>query len=615
MTTDAYQRARKRGLKEKEADLPALEDLHPVIEKKEPAGTLSIPLNQVAGTVTRGRMSAFNQDFMPMLDDHSEFAGKWSHLYDAQLSEGIHDPVKAYEYMGRYYILEGNKRVSVLKYLEAPEILAQVTRLIPPNDNSPEMQAYHANREAQKRTGVAWLEFNAPKDWARLETALDTARHPWDDALREDLKSAWKRFSLIFNKLGGEQLTISCANAFLRFLELYGLEDFNEIGETELTNQIRKEWDDFASWPHPVEGKLETEEPEGRKPLLDFIKEDVKAAFIHAKNPETSAWCSHHEQGRQYAQEKLPEIQTKSWFDCDDSQQVMNALEQARQEGFHVIFTTHPNMLKESIRFGAKYPDIKILNCSLNNRTGHIRTYFARTYESQFLTGIIAGILTHNGKIGYVADYPIYGSVAAINAFALGAAMTNPDARIYLDWSTTTEATSIIPKDTELMFVAGQDFDPGSRTTKEFGLYDIGRQKFLKLTHDAEYWGTFYEKMLRRIRDRRWNEDRSTTVNSVNYWWGISNHMTDIELNEALPAATRQLIRVMKEAMAKGYNPLETTLKDQNGTDHHPASARDLMEMDWLAENVTGTIPSLDEFTDSARDVIRNHGLAIVKQS
>ena len=37
-------------------------------------------------------------------------------LYNAHLEEGIHDPIKCYEFMNRYYVLEGNKRVSVLSF-------------------------------------------------------------------------------------------------------------------------------------------------------------------------------------------------------------------------------------------------------------------------------------------------------------------------------------------------------------------------------------------------------------------------------------------------------------------------------------------------------------------
>lgn len=50
--------------------------------------------------------------------------------------------------------------------------------------------------------------------------------------------------------------------------------------------------------------------------------------------------------------------------------------------------------------------------------------------------GAIAGAMAENGRLTYIADYPIYGSIANINAFALGAKMINPRAKVFLEWST-----------------------------------------------------------------------------------------------------------------------------------------------------------------------------------
>ena len=33
--------------------------------------------------------------------------------------EGIHEPIKAWEYMNKFYVEEGNKRVSVMKFFGA----------------------------------------------------------------------------------------------------------------------------------------------------------------------------------------------------------------------------------------------------------------------------------------------------------------------------------------------------------------------------------------------------------------------------------------------------------------------------------------------------------------
>ena len=126
MNYDNYRSAQKLGKKAVQASvseghpetLPALDDIlqHAEIQAEVPLGLVDIPADLIVGTRTAGRSSAFAPNFMPILDERSEFAAKWIYLYDSHLSEGIREPVTAYEYLNRYYVQEGNKRVSVLKF-------------------------------------------------------------------------------------------------------------------------------------------------------------------------------------------------------------------------------------------------------------------------------------------------------------------------------------------------------------------------------------------------------------------------------------------------------------------------------------------------------------------
>ena len=138
---DEYNRAQRLGMRDyrektaagKYPYLPALDEL---LEKTDtesqiPLGTIEIPLDYVVGTKTTGRTMAFASNFMPLLPEDTEFASKWLSLCMAHMEEGIHDAIKAYEYMGRFYVQEGNKRVSVLKYFGADSIFATVTRVVP----------------------------------------------------------------------------------------------------------------------------------------------------------------------------------------------------------------------------------------------------------------------------------------------------------------------------------------------------------------------------------------------------------------------------------------------------------------------------------------------------
>ena len=88
------------------------------IVAQEPLGLVDIPAESIVGTKTAGRHTAFASNFMPLLDDDTEFAVKWSNLCDAQSGRGVSTPhIIAFEYLNKFYVQEGNKRVSVLKVL------------------------------------------------------------------------------------------------------------------------------------------------------------------------------------------------------------------------------------------------------------------------------------------------------------------------------------------------------------------------------------------------------------------------------------------------------------------------------------------------------------------
>ena len=117
--------------------LPVLDDIlqNAPVENQLPLGQVDIPLNLMVGTKTAGRTAAFASNFMPLLEQGTEFAAKWISLCISHVDEGIRDPVRCYEYMGRFYVQEGNKRVSVLKYFDLSADLYQARQLCPPAED------------------------------------------------------------------------------------------------------------------------------------------------------------------------------------------------------------------------------------------------------------------------------------------------------------------------------------------------------------------------------------------------------------------------------------------------------------------------------------------------
>ena len=119
MGFDHYVRAKREGLREvhalqargEDTTLPVLSEIVPGLNRlsQVPLGILQISVDQIVGTATKGRTSAFSPSFMPLLDQASEFATKWIALYDAVEKEGLRQPVKALEYYNKFYIVEGKE--------------------------------------------------------------------------------------------------------------------------------------------------------------------------------------------------------------------------------------------------------------------------------------------------------------------------------------------------------------------------------------------------------------------------------------------------------------------------------------------------------------------------
>ena len=90
----------------------------------------------------------------------------------AHVDEGIRDPIRCFEYMGRFYVQEGNKRVSVLKYFEAGSVTGNVTRVVPKYNDTPEVRLYYEFMHYYPLIQTYLLTFTKPGSYGRLQKAM-----------------------------------------------------------------------------------------------------------------------------------------------------------------------------------------------------------------------------------------------------------------------------------------------------------------------------------------------------------------------------------------------------------------------------------------------------------
>ena len=608
--------------------LPVLDEMisYTEVAAIENLGIMDIPLSKIVGTKTVGRSNAFANNFMPLLPEESEFGLKWSSLYNHQIDDGINDPIIAYEFMNQFYVQEGNKRVSVMKYLKTYSIPASVTRLIPKKSDDPENRLYYEFLDFYEVSHSYDVCFSKEGSYKKLLKCMGKKPDEvWSDDDRMNLHTACYNFELAFNKAHGDKLNIIVSDAFLIYVEIFGYDKVIDQTEQEMNRSLQKIWTeitlaDGGSQVELIQNPEQVKASLLNKLLPTGVPDSLKIAFIYMKTPATSSWAYAHELGRHYLEQAFEgKIETMAFDRADSDTEVEKAIEQAIAEGCELIFTTATQMINQSVRSAIQHPKVKIYNCSIKMSYSSICTYYARMYESKFLMGAIAAALSRTDRLGYVADYPIYGTLANINAFALGAKMINPYVQVCLEWTKVkgVDARERL-KQEGIVFVSDNDMITPESASRAYGLYKKREDGTLEnLATPMWDWGKFYEKIVRNIFSGGSTEiDAQKGKKAINYWWGMSADVIDVICSKSMPHGTSRLIEFLKSSIRAGaFYPFDGPIYAQGGVIRcekgQSLGANEIITMDWLVESVIGKIPELDELTDEARTLVEFQGIKV----
>ena len=609
-----------------EPTLPALDD---ILADKRTAGevdlgVVQIPAELIAGTKTHSRGVSFAPNFMPVMDEGTEFAFKWESLCRAHLDEGIRDAVKAYEYMNRFYIEEGNKRVSVLKYFDAVSIPGHVIRVLPEKDGSEESELYYEFVDFYKITGINFVVFTKKGSYMTLLSLLGKEQaDDWTDDARREFEAIYYYFRKAYMLSGGAKLNSTCGDALLSYIKIYGYEELRETTDDEIRKNLTRMWEEVALHEEETPIKLQLDPSEKKQPSLiskvlsPSVPSVLKVAFLYDGTPDTSGWVNDHEQGRQHIQIVYQDnIETKVYARAMDIDP-LTVIDQAIADGCTLIFTTSPRFMQASLRAAVDNPSAVILNCSLNTSHRYLRCYYTRMYEAKFILGALAGSLSESGKLGYVCDYPIYGQIAGINAFALGARMANQRARVYLEWSATQGAAAAAEtlKSKDIHLISSQDtarFRYDDRSS--FGLSYLNGDERRLLANPVWRWGVYYEEILRRYFDKTMQAEYDQSNQALNYYWGMSAGVVDVMYSDALSLTSKHFGDLLKDSIRGNIcTPFLTPFVTQSGRmigeGKKNLDLEEIISMDYLVDNVIGDIPQYDDLTPMGKATVDMAGV------
>ena len=330
-----------------------------------------------------------------------------------------------------------------------------------------------------------------------------------------------------------------------------------------------------------------------------------KVAWIYVGPHNDHGWSQAHDAGRQYVQKMLGnKVQTTFKENIANGPQLQQTVASLVQQGYKMIFGTSFGFFSKQL--AAKYPDVLFEQATGTDTAKNLAEYFGAAEDTIYLSGMAAGAASKNGQLGYVVPFPIPEVIRHANAFALGAMLTHPGAKVHLVWTNSwydpakekKAAQSLVSQGADVL---GQNVD--SPATGQFaestGIpwvgYDSDSSQFAPkswLTASVYNWGPYYVKRVLAAMAGTWKPGF--------YYGSINDGFTGLaKFGPGVSAKTKALIAKYQGMIQSGkFFEFTGPLKDQNGKLRVPKGVRmqvlkggtnSLYGMNWLVQGVIGS--------------------------
>ena len=341
-----------------------------------------------------------------------------------------------------------------------------------------------------------------------------------------------------------------------------------------------------------------TQEPEVVAPAPP-----LKVGFVYGGSIGDGGWTFAHNQARLYIEENLPWVETLHVERILPGADFVRVVREMIQHGATVIFGTSFGYMDFMVSLAQENPNVKFMHVNGFKTGPNLSTYAGNVDEARFLAGMVAGLMTKNNRLGYVAAHPVPEVVLGLNAFIKGARLVNPAATVQVVWTNVwfdpakerEAAISLLDAGVD---VIGQDQNSPAvqQAAQERGAYGLGSHSDMRhmapeatLTGPVWNWAPFYVEVLESVRDNTWV--------STQHRWAMPDIIDLGPFNDALvPKAVQdRVLAKRQEIIDDKFFVFTGPIKDQAGTirvpEGHRMTVAEMLAMDWLVEGAIGSLP------------------------
>lgn len=332
------------------------------------------------------------------------------------------------------------------------------------------------------------------------------------------------------------------------------------------------------------------------------IAKDIKAGFIYVGPVGDGGWTYAHDMGRKDMEKRAAVKKTTYIESVPEGAESTRVIMSLAKKGHNLIFTTSFGYMDATLDVAKRFKDVVFMHCSGYKTAENVGNYFGRMYEPRYLSGMVAGSMTKNNVLGYVAAFPIPEVIRGINAFTLGAQSVNPDVKVKVVWTQTwfdpgTErnaAESLLDVGADVLAMH-QDTPAVLQAAEARGKYVVGYNTDMRnyapnayLTAPIWNWGVVYNYVAEAVEKGTWK--------SESLWWGMDKGAIELApMNKAVPADVVKKVEMKKNEIVAGkFNVFDGPIMDQKGKVVVPAGKTlddgAMLGMSYFVKGVQGTL-------------------------
>ena len=332
---------------------------------------------------------------------------------------------------------------------------------------------------------------------------------------------------------------------------------------------------------------------------------EIKAAWLYPSPRADEGWSKQHDEARELIEKqfggKVKTSYVENVVGVADAERVIRDL---AAQGNNIIFATSFEFMNPGLKVAREFPDVKFEHATGYKTAKNFNYYNARFYQARYLAGKLAGAMTKDNKLGYVAAVPIPEVLQGINAYTLGARAVNPNIEVRVVWTSSwydpgkeADATKALIGMKADVITHHTNSTAVASTCEEAKVpvisYNSAMHKAaptMLLGGVVHRWEEYYTNEIQKVLDGKWD---NTPV-----WGGANVHM--IELADMTPKAPENVASRIKATYAKlekgEFHPFTGPVVSNEGKVMIPegkvATDEELQQMMYFVEGVASKVPT-----------------------